>query len=148
MSCSVSRPVSCPSYLYQPFGLGLIQVHRGMIQGVIQNKTCNNIYIYLSHIYNKSCPIHATEHMCDKKICCIYEINNVLHVLFCITPCIMPLVPVSARLRRTIILYYIILLLLLLCYIILYYIILYYIILCYIILYCITLHYIALHCIT
>ena len=24
-----------------------------------------NIYIYLSHIYNKSCPIHATEHMCD-----------------------------------------------------------------------------------
>ena len=34
-------------YLYQPssFGLGLIQVHRGMIQGVIQNKTCNNIYL-------------------------------------------------------------------------------------------------------
>ena len=33
--------------------------------------------------------------------CCIYVINKLLHVLFCITPCIMPLVPVSALVLRT-----------------------------------------------
>ena len=41
--------------LYQPssLGLGLIQVHWGMIQGVIQNKTCNNIYmLYIHYICN------------------------------------------------------------------------------------------------
>ena len=32
---------------------------------------------------------------------CIYVINKLLHVLFCITPCIMPLIPVSALVLRT-----------------------------------------------
>ena len=61
MSCSVSRPVSCPSYLYQPESEGNAPMYlyqpesflrtradtgaRGMIQGVIQNKTCTNLCI-------------------------------------------------------------------------------------------------------
>ena len=36
---------------------------------------------------------------CVIQFFCIYVINKLLHVLFCITPCIMPLVPVSARVR-------------------------------------------------
>ena len=43
MSCSVSRPVSCPGVPVSDTGT------RGMIQGVIQN----NVIIYSSHIYNK-----------------------------------------------------------------------------------------------
>ena len=58
-------------------------------------------HLFLTRIYNKSCPIHATEHMCDTNFGCIYVINTLLHVLFCITPCIMPLVPVSALVLRT-----------------------------------------------
>ena len=47
MSCSVSRPVSCPDVPVSPrvrrtrADIGT----RGMIQGVIQNKTCNNLFI-------------------------------------------------------------------------------------------------------
>ena len=47
MSCSVSRPVSCPDV---PVSARVRRTTadtgtRGMIQGVIQNKTCNNLFI-------------------------------------------------------------------------------------------------------
>ena len=48
MCFSVSCPISWLSYLYQPssFGLGLIQIHRAMISGMIQKNTCNKVYMY------------------------------------------------------------------------------------------------------
>ena len=51
MCFSVSCPISWLSYLYQPssFGLGLIQIHRAMISGMIQKNTCNKVYIYTTH---------------------------------------------------------------------------------------------------
>ena len=47
MSCSVSRPVPCPDV---PVSARVRRTTadtgtRGMIQGVIQNKTCNNLFI-------------------------------------------------------------------------------------------------------
>ena len=47
MSCSVSRPVSCPDV---PVSARVRRARadtdtRGMVQGVIQNKTCNNLFI-------------------------------------------------------------------------------------------------------
>ena len=47
MACSVSRPVLCPDV---PVSAQVRRTRadtgtRGMIQGVIQNKTCNNLFI-------------------------------------------------------------------------------------------------------
>ena len=51
MSCSVSRPVSCPDV---PVSARVRRTRadtgtRGMIQGVIQNKTCHNLLITYIH---------------------------------------------------------------------------------------------------
>ena len=59
MSCSVSRPVSCPDV---PVSARVRRTRadtgtRGMIQGVIQNMTCNNLFI--TYIQKKHCITHV-----------------------------------------------------------------------------------------
>ena len=81
MSCFVSRPVSCPDV---PVSARVRKTSadtgtRDMIQGVIQNKTCNNLFItYIQQQF--------VSNMCSVACCrCVIKINyymsySVLHI--------------------------------------------------------------------
>ena len=75
MSCSVSRPVSCPDVPVSarvPSYEGHDTDTKGNIQGVIQNKTCNNLFItymeqqFTSHMCSVACMGQLLLDICDK----------------------------------------------------------------------------------